>query len=94
MLELPIALSDLRQILRSHGVVAAYVFGSYARGEAGADSDLDILVRYGPETTLFDHLDLRADLEDQTRHSIDLVSERALSKHRAPYVHADKVSVL
>jgi uncharacterized protein len=30
--------------LRAHGVQALYIFGSYARDEAGGDSDLDVFV--------------------------------------------------
>ena len=30
--------------LRAHGVAALYLFGSYARDEAGSDSDLDVFV--------------------------------------------------
>ena len=30
--------------LRAHGVSALYLFGSYARDEAGSDSDLDVFV--------------------------------------------------
>jgi uncharacterized protein len=45
------ALNDVLQILRTHeselrqlGVSHAAVFGSVARGEARADSDIDVLV--------------------------------------------------
>jgi predicted nucleotidyltransferase len=31
-------------LLRAHGVAALYLFGSYARDEAKADSDLDVFV--------------------------------------------------
>lgn len=35
---------DLRDLLRSHGVEFALVFGSRARGDARPDSDLDLAV--------------------------------------------------
>jgi len=32
-------------ILKSYGVVHASIFGSFARGEQGPDSDVDILIQ-------------------------------------------------
>lgn len=40
------------------------VFGSVARGEAHPDSDLDLLVDFGPGASLLDHIGLFQDLED------------------------------
>jgi uncharacterized protein len=34
--------------LRAHGVAALYLFGSYARGEAGPESDVDVFVDKAP----------------------------------------------
>jgi predicted nucleotidyltransferase len=93
-LDLPITVHDLRLILKSHGVLRASVFGSYARGDATRGSDLDLLVDYSPQVTLFDHLALRADLEDLTHGPVDVVSRRALSKYKQPYVEREKVEIL
>ncbi len=46
-LQLPIPLEELRKLLLQHGVIKASVFGSYARGEATPESDLDLLVELG-----------------------------------------------
>jgi nucleotidyltransferase-like protein len=37
-------LKSLEPELRAHGVAALYLFGSYARGDAGPDSDVDELM--------------------------------------------------
>jgi predicted nucleotidyltransferase len=37
-------LKAVEPALRAHGVEALYLFGSYARDEAGPDSDLDVFV--------------------------------------------------
>lgn len=42
-LKLPISVTELRNILVSHGVEEANVYGSYARGQANPTSDLDLL---------------------------------------------------
>jgi predicted nucleotidyltransferase len=52
-LHLPIDLAVLRRILRKHGVLHASIFGSYARGEARAESDLDVLVSYASGVSLY-----------------------------------------
>lgn len=54
------ALSILRQLrdrLEARGIVHAAIFGSLARGEAGASSDVDIVVTPGPDRRL-DLIDL------------------------------------
>lgn len=47
-----------REELRRQGVTHAAVFGSVARGEAGPDSDLDIMVQIDPaaEVDLYDYV--------------------------------------
>jgi len=52
-------LTDITQkavpILRDNNATEAYVFGSVARNEAGPESDVDILVRFGePRGGLFE----------------------------------------
>jgi predicted nucleotidyltransferase len=41
-------LKAVEPALRAHGVAALYLFGSYARDEAGPDSDLDVFVDKTP----------------------------------------------
>jgi hypothetical protein len=49
-----------------------------ARGEARANSDLDLLAQPGPKTSLFDHIGLEQDLEDLLGRKVEVVSEGAL----------------
>ncbi len=69
--------------LRRPGVRHAAVFGSVARGEAGPDSDIDVLVRFDPEAsvTLWDYAGLKrrvARMVGVGRHSIDVIEFDAL----------------
>jgi predicted nucleotidyltransferase len=63
-------------------------------GKGGADSDLDLLVDYGMDVTLFDHFDLKAELEGLAHMPVDVVSHAALSFHRRLYVERDTVEIL
>jgi predicted nucleotidyltransferase len=40
-------------IARRHGVTSVRVFGSFARGETTPNSDLDLLIEAGSQTTPF-----------------------------------------
>ena len=48
---------DIRRIAAKHGAYDIRVFGSVARGEAGPDSDIDLLIEKGPATTSWFLLD-------------------------------------
>ncbi len=60
----------------ARGVAAAYLFGSTARGTAGADSDVDVAVLFEtdpPQTLEGLHFDLAHQLEDVVGQTVDLV---------------------
>jgi len=65
-------------IAERHGVTNVRIFGSMARGTADKDSDVDLLVRPLPGTSLFDLGGLVMDAEELLGRSVDVVSERAL----------------
>jgi len=64
--------------LRALGVRSLRVFGSVARGEADAGSDVDLLVDLAPELDLFDFIDVKLYLEEALGAPVDLVEQRAL----------------
>ena len=66
------ALRDHRPELRELGVVKLGLFGSFARGEAGPESDVDLLVELDRRT--FDrYMDAKLYLEDLLGRRVDLV---------------------
>lgn len=70
-------LSERRDEIRRFGVRSLGVFGSVARGETTAASDLDFLVEFDQKT--FDaYMDLKAYLEDLFGSRVDLVIADAI----------------
>jgi hypothetical protein len=49
------------------------LFGSYARSENAAASDIDILVQFGEGASLFDYIALSDFLEEKLHNKVDLV---------------------
>ena len=88
---LPAPPRDILRVGHRHGASDIRVFGSFARGEAGADSDLDVLVRLEPGRTLVDLVGLKQDLEALAGRSVDIVTEGALHPALRDRVLADAV---
>ncbi|HOF61802.1 MAG TPA: nucleotidyltransferase family protein [Candidatus Latescibacteria bacterium] len=66
------------QIARRYGARNLRVFGSVARGEDTEMSDIDILVDFAPDVSLFDHAALMEELESALGRKVDVVSEHGL----------------
>ena len=69
---------EILSIAARHGAGNVRVFGSVARGEAGPESDLDILVDLEPGRSLLDHAALLLDLEAALGCKVDVLTERGL----------------
>ena len=65
-------------IAARHGVTAVRDFGSFARGEAGPASDLDLLIERGARRTPFFPGGFIADLESELGRKVDVTSSSAL----------------
>lgn len=69
---------DILRTAARYGASNVRVFGSVARGEAGPDSDVDLLMDFAPDQSLLDHASLWQDLEDLLGRDVDLVTEKGL----------------
>jgi|SRR6516164_7166847 predicted nucleotidyltransferase len=67
-----------------YGARRVRLFGSVARGEAGAKSDLDVLVDFEPGRSLLDQVGFEQDLETLLGCEVDVVVEGGIS----PYLEA------
>jgi predicted nucleotidyltransferase len=77
----------------SYGARNVRVFGSVVRGEAGAESDIDVLVSMEPGRTLLDLVGLWQDLERLLGRRVDVVSDRGLSRHLRDRILAEAVAL-
>ena len=65
---------EIRESVARHRGVAVAIFGSVARGEESADSDLDFLVEFAHGSSLFDLVRLQWELSARLGRSVDVVS--------------------
>ena len=73
--------------LSAFGVRRLGLFGSYARGEASPESDIDVLVDFEENLKTFDNfMNVAWLLEDLLGRRVDLVTREALSPYIAPNV--------
>ena len=61
-------------IAKHYGVAALYLFGSYARGEATAESDIDFIMDGGEIRSLYRLSAFRLDLEEALGKKVDLLT--------------------
>jgi len=69
------------------------VIGSVARGDATADSDVDLLVEPRPDASLLDLAQFADDLEQLLGRPVDVLSERSLDPSRDAGILADAVAL-
>lgn len=74
-------LANHRAQLTALGVKSLNLFGSVARDEARPDSDVDFLVEFSIDASLFDLFRVQNYLEDILGCQVDLGTEAALRQH-------------
>jgi uncharacterized protein len=91
---------DVLALLTAHrgeierfGVESLRLFGSVARGEAAADSDVDLLVSFRASPTFSAYMKLRIFLEDLLGVPVDLITESGLREGVRPFVEKDAIRV-
>ncbi len=83
---------ELTAYFQNQPVTRAYVFGSVARGEQTADSDVDILVEldYANGADFYLFLAMQEQLSTLLDRPVDLVSANGLSPYIKPYIDREK----
>lgn len=84
-------------VLLPYGVKWIGVFGSFARGEDTADSDIDILVDFDEPRKrplgLFTWVRLEREISERLGRKIDMVSNQGLNKYIRPYVEPELITL-
>lgn len=84
----------LQQFFASKPVKKAYLFGSYARNEADAKSDIDIMVELDHSKPIgMKFFTYHEELEELLQKKVDLVSSDGLSRHIKPFIDKDKILI-
>ena len=69
---------DILRIAKKNGAYNVRVFGSVARGEADAESDIDFLVDMEPRRSLLDLAGFLLEVEELLGCKVDAVTEKGL----------------
>ena len=77
--------------LVSIGVTRIGLFGSYAKGVATEESDIDLLVLNPDEFDFLDYMDLRESLQEKMGKKIDYIEYRCISKYLEPEILSTEV---
>jgi predicted nucleotidyltransferase len=91
------SISDIIKIVspiaKTHGVEKVWVFGSYARGEATSESDIDFRVDKGKIQDYFMLGGLYCDLEDALGKKIDLLTTGSLEDDFLEHISKEEVVI-
>lgn len=81
------------ELAAKFGVIGIAAFGSYARDEAGAESDLDLLVDFDRAPSLFDLTRLDRRLEEALGVKVDTVPRDSLNPRYAAFILNELVPI-
>ena len=86
-------LRENRAALEARGVRHAALFGSRARGEAGPDSDIDIMVEIAPDAgvDLFEYVGIVQYIEEMFPVRVNVANRRGLKPIVRPNVEREAI---
>lgn len=92
-------LSEIKDAMRSYGVIRAYLFGSAAIGNMSDDSDIDFMVSFNPDLSYTEYgsnyFQLIYALQKILKKDVDIVAEETITN---PYllqsINSQKIAVL
>lgn len=85
--------ADIIALAERYGAYNVRVFGSVGRGEASADSDIDLIVTTREGVSLFDIVGLWLDLQDLLGCEVSLITDGIDDSHFLRRIQADIVAL-
>ncbi len=84
--------NEIDRLVRDHHGRSVSVFGSVARGEETSESDIDLLVDFDEQSTLFDLLHLQEAIAGFLGTSVDVVAAKGL-KSRDEHIKREAIPI-
>lgn len=88
-------IEELRDIItpiaQQHGVKSIALFGSYSKGTADANSDIDLKIEKGQLKSLFQICGFRLDVEDALQLPVDLITSDSSDRDFLDMISGDEV---
>lgn len=76
---------------KQYGIKNAYLFGSYAKGLATDDSDIDIIIEKGDLRTYNEYCGLKFGIEDELDASVDLLTTAGVNPRFYNLIKDDRI---
>ena len=87
----PYHVNLIQKFFKTRPVMRAWIIGSYSRGEATDDSDIDILVELDYDSKIgWEFITMQQELQEALGKKVDLISARGLSPFIGPHIEAEK----
>lgn len=83
----------IAEYFKTQPVLKAWIFGSYARGEQTAESDIDILIQPDKSVGLFKLSGMHLDLQELLNLEVDLVTVKGLMPFARESADHDKILI-
>ena len=80
--------------LQKYGIKKISVFGSYARGEATSESDLDLIVIFPEGTSLLDHIGIENEISEKLNMKVDILTEKSISPYLIDKIKKEAIVLL
>ena len=78
-------------IAKEYGVKKMYLFGSYAKGNATENSDVDLLIEKGKPMSLLKISGMRQSLSEALNLSVDLITTAGIDKSFFDYINGTEI---